>query len=113
MQIHHLEVGRVYENAIDDRTGRVVRRATEQLQPAGTTGITHDGVQYNRQPDGTFEVPQEVGAYYLRQDGWQPGPNPFAEQILAEHDATAQAEADQRAADEARAAQEAAAKKKA
>lgn len=112
MQIHHLEVKRTYENVIDPRTGKVVRRMSEpQLAPASTSGITsEDGEQFNVAPDGTFEVPHEVGAYYLKQDGWFVGSNPFAEQLLAEHEAREQAAVAEREADEARAAQEAAEK---
>jgi len=110
MQIHHLQVEKVWESVLDPRTGRIVRKSEDQLAPATTAALTYDGVQYNRDPDGSFEVPGEVGAYYLKQDGWQVGPNPFAEQIEAEHQAAAKSKTAERKADEARAKKEAAAK---
>lgn len=107
MQIHHLEVERTYENTIDPRSGKVVRRLADPvLAPAGTVGITFGGEEYRRQPDGTFEVPAEVGAYYLKQDGWFVGENPFAEQLQAAHDTQVGDAAEQKAADEARAVTE-------
>lgn len=84
MRIHHLEVRNTTHVAADERTGKPVLVRDKVLGPSGTTAITYEGVQYNVQQDGTFDVPDEVGAYYMRGDGWFGGPNPFAEQFQAE-----------------------------
>lgn len=106
MQIHQLEVVTEHEHVLDPRRGMVLK-AIEKLQPGSITGITYDDDTYLCGPDGTFEVPGEVGEYYLRQKGWNVGPNPFAEQLLREHEAAEKAAAEERAAEEARAAKEA------
>jgi hypothetical protein len=95
VKIHQLEAEKVWESTLDPRTGRIVRRGSEQIGPGAATGfVAEDGTEYRRDPDGTFEVPGEVAAFKMREPGWQAGPNPFAEQIEAEH---AQAEKEAKA----------------
>ncbi len=108
MQIHHVE--RTYENehVLDQTSGRVRLKRTPLLGPSAVRVITYDQDVYSVQPDGSFEVPAEVGHFYLEQDGWFQGENPFAERLLAEHEAAEQTASAERKADEDRAKGEAA-----
>lgn len=53
-----------------------VRRTV--MQPSDDAAIVHDGKQYSVSEDGSFDVPPEVGAFYVGRLGWHTGPSPFA-----------------------------------
>ncbi len=77
MQIHRLDTVRTQHYVVDDDLG-VVLRKEQAIQPATTTAICHQGRTYEVQPDGSFLVPDDVGAFFLRMPDWHAGPSPFA-----------------------------------
>ncbi len=77
MQIHRLDTVRNERYVLDDELG-VVMRKEQAIQPSTTTVICHEGVTYEVQADGTFHVPENVGAFFLRMPDWHAGPSPFA-----------------------------------
>ncbi len=106
MQIHQLQVERIYESTLDGRTGRIWKQSSERLAAGDATAITFDGEEYRRAQDGSFEVPAEAGDFYTRQDGWFAGANPFAGQIEAENAEAAKAKAAELAAQKRQASRE-------
>ena len=77
MQIHRLDTVRTQHYVVDADLG-VVLRKEQAIQPATTTAICHQGRTYEVQPDGSFMVPDDVAAFFLRMPAWHPGPSPFA-----------------------------------
>jgi hypothetical protein len=83
MQIHHVETAYEDRFVLDPALGPVKRRE-QVMRQSGIDRIMHDGKTYERGPDGTFEVPDEVGAFLcgrsLANGSFSPGPNPFVEE---------------------------------
>ncbi len=81
MQIHHIITTNVDRFVLDPTLGPVKRRELVMKQSDVQT-IASGGHTYEMQPDLTFEVPPELGNFYLThkdKDGsWHEGPNPFA-----------------------------------
>jgi hypothetical protein len=61
------------------QTERVVERggATRITVPKGGFASTPDGATFELQPDGTFHVPDDIGAFYVRTPNWFEGSSPF------------------------------------
>lgn len=106
MQIHHVERAFENEHVLDPTSGKVRLKRTPLLGPSAIRVITFDQDVYSLQPDGCFEVPADVGHFYLKQDGWFQGENPFAARLLAEHQAEQATASAERKADEERAKKE-------
>jgi len=81
MRIYHVhETWRdEWESDLDRGMVKVRRRV---LEPSNQIRLTHDGVTYEVQPDGSFDVPEEVGTFYVgppvARAGWHTGVPPFA-----------------------------------
>lgn len=76
-QIHHVAVTYRERWALDPERGAVKERQ-EVLGASGTWRIgAADGTAYDREADGTFMVPDEVAAFWLRRPGWFEGASPF------------------------------------
>lgn len=81
MKIHKLVKRSIERFEVDPiEGGRFVRR--DVIKPADDHAIAHDGKTYIIDEDGTFEVPHEVGAWFLKRDGWYEGPSPFPAEML-------------------------------
>ena len=78
MQIHQVHTKDVDRWVLDPGLGPV-KQKTQIMTKATTHCITHEGIEYHIQPDGSFEVPDEVGAFYVNRphDGWYEGPSPY------------------------------------
>jgi hypothetical protein len=76
MQLHHVEEFEERLHEVDPVRGPVVR-PVKKLRQGAASCISHGGVDYEISPDGTFEVPPEVGAEFLGRPGWYEGPNPL------------------------------------
>lgn len=63
---------------IDPDRGMVLKRI-EAMLPADDDRIVHEGVTYEVQPDGTFNVPQDLGERFTAawDSSWKVGANPF------------------------------------
>jgi len=82
-QIYHAETTTVERYVLDPTLGPIKRRE-EALKPSGTWRIgAPDGATFERGADGTFEVPDEVAAFWLRRPGWHEGASPFAAEAAA------------------------------
>lgn len=77
-QIHKLRSIKTFAFVPDPRTGRQTKMPIEQYTPDDTDRIASGGETYEVQPDGSFFVPVEVAAFFVRQPDWYEGPNPFA-----------------------------------
>jgi hypothetical protein len=85
MQIYHVHT--TYEDrwVLDPQLGNVKRReeiiapsGTHQLViPAGQFESVPEGGEFDADTSGTFSVPDDVGAYFLRMPGWNEGLSPF------------------------------------
>jgi hypothetical protein len=76
MQIHHVHVTYEDRYVLDPALGPVKRRE-EVIRPSTTHNITWKDESYDRGPDGTFDVPDECGQFYVTRPGWYAGPSPF------------------------------------
>lgn len=81
MKIH--QVVETFENLheIDPRKGPVLRKE-RVLKEGSTTAIddpTHGHFEIG--PDGSFDVPDELGVFLCRTPDWFEGPNPFASSL--------------------------------
>lgn len=85
MQIYHVHT--TYEDRwiLDPDHGSVKRREA-LMKPSGTHSIsvpegqfdsTPEGGSFTADDSGTFSVPDDVGAYFLRMPGWNEGLSPF------------------------------------
>lgn len=54
----------------------------KQLVPSGTAVVAHEGIQYESDAEGWFEVPAEVEAFLCRFPGWK-NEAEVSEEILA------------------------------
>lgn len=98
MLIHQVQVSHSYEKVLDPKRG-LVQQKTERIGPGSAFMISdEDGKTYEADAGGTFDVPGEVAASYLRKDDWAEGPNPFAQEKEAEAEATAKKADDERSA---------------
>ena len=94
MQIHHSHT--TYEDrwVLDPDKGSVKRREA-LMQPSGTSAISVPAGRFESCPDGetftatddTFNVPEDVAAYFLNMPGWGEGLSPFPPEDLAVSDA--------------------------
>jgi uncharacterized protein YigE (DUF2233 family) len=79
-QVYHVISKKHEEWNYDPQKGPalVIREA---IEPSGATRIQYtDGRNFEVQPDGTFHLPDEVAAYFLRMPGWHEGAkNPFVD----------------------------------
>lgn len=91
-QIHSVEETTEDRYILDPKLGAVMRRE-QVMKPSDTAGISvpagvfdscPDGASFERQADGTFDVPADVAAHYVAQPGWHEGPNPFPPEPPAE-----------------------------
>lgn len=82
MKIYHLETKHVNRHDVDPALGVVIRRELV-TKPSDIDQIVHEGKVYERQADGTFEVPGDVGEFLLSHrtgnGQWFSGENPFVE----------------------------------
>lgn len=62
------------------RPGRTV--FDERLDGDGSTTIAHQGKTYSADPEGWFDVPPEVGAYFCAFPGWRT-PEQIDEEVVA------------------------------
>jgi hypothetical protein len=83
MQIHQVEVFDELRREIDPARGIVARRE-QVIRKGGATRIAHEGVTYEIDPDGSFDVPEEVAAVLVGKPGWYEGPNPFPAEVEAQ-----------------------------
>lgn len=83
MIIHHVE-SRFEDRWVLDPTLGAVKRREEIVRPSGARTISHGGETYDIDPQGHFEVPDEVGAYLCRLPGWHSGLSPFPPENLEE-----------------------------
>lgn len=76
MQIHHVETTYVDRYVLDPSLGPIKRR--ELVMKASDIVKVGD---VERSPDGTFDVPESLGAFLLshrdRSGTWHEGPTPF------------------------------------
>lgn len=82
MQIHQIQEFKNPKTILDPSRGLVLTHE-RVLKQSSTSAIAFDGVTYEIGEDGSFDVPDEVGQYYVGRPGWYEGPNPFAEQPSA------------------------------
>lgn len=76
-QIYRVKVSFRERYVLDEKEGMVMRRE-RILQPADEVTITDPKYgTFEVQPDGTFHVPDEVAAHFLRMPDWNEGANPF------------------------------------
>jgi len=76
-QIHQVIASEQLRHEIDPLKGSIVRR-DKVLKKGDVHGISAgDGQEFEIQADGTFDVPEEVAGFFLKQPDWYPGPNPF------------------------------------
>jgi hypothetical protein len=76
MKIHSVQVKRTYGYRLDPQRG-TVREASESLVRSDVDRIVHNGVTYEVDGDGNFDVPSDVAEFYTRQPDWYEGDNPF------------------------------------
>ena len=84
MQIYHCETTEVDRWVLDPTLGQVKRRE-QVIKPSGTCTISVPAGQFESTPDGgtfeaeadTFDVPDDVAAYFLARPGWGQGVSPF------------------------------------
>jgi hypothetical protein len=84
MQIHEVQVFDEKRYEVDPKRGAVLKH-DQVLKRSGTEAIAFEDVTYAIEPDGSFDVPPEVGTFYCSRPGWYEGPNPFIDEIEAEH----------------------------
>jgi len=85
VQIHNAKASTKLTWALDpvrgpiQQTERVIERATTSAISVPKKGFAScpEGATFEIQPDGTFEVPDDVGAFYTRMPDWHAGPSPF------------------------------------
>ena len=79
-QIHHVLVTHEDRWVVDPALGPVKRR--EQVTRASTVErLVHNGKTYEVQPDGTFDVPDDLAQFQTSRPGWFYGPSPFAPEV--------------------------------
>ena len=76
-QIHNVIESPTMRHVLDPALGLVQRRELV-MRASDVDRIKHGADTFEVQPDGSFEVPAEVAAHYLRMPGWHEGPSPFA-----------------------------------
>lgn len=78
LRIHKL-VERQVERAEVDPVQGLIRVWRTEIRPSQEERISHDGVEYEIEADGSFEVPHELGLLLTKRHGWYEGPSPFAD----------------------------------
>ena len=85
MKIHNVIEGTTEEWVLDPARG-AIKEQRRALKPSDADRIVvakgaHDscpeGAAFERQSDGTFEVPDDVAAHFLVMPGWHEGASPF------------------------------------
>ena len=76
-QIHNVVESPTSRYVLDPDHGMVQRRELV-MRASDVDRIKHGDDTFEVQPDGSFEVPADVAAHYLRMPGWHEGPSPFA-----------------------------------
>lgn len=76
MLIHNVQVHWRSEYALDPIRGTVLKKE-EVLQRGTISAVAHDGVTYTVGDDGSFEVPADVAAALVGENGWYEGASPF------------------------------------
>jgi hypothetical protein len=78
-QIHQVIASEEARHEIDPLRGSIVRK--EQVLKRGSVekiaSPEHGG--FSISDDGTFDVPEELAEFYLKQPDWYQGPNPFVQ----------------------------------
>lgn len=69
MKIHHVET-RYEEQWVFDPVNGPGRKTVAIYQPSSVGRIVHGGQTFEVQPDGAFELPEEVAGFFLRQPNW-------------------------------------------
>jgi hypothetical protein len=87
-RIYHAVTTKTEEWDFDPKRGASLI-ARESIQPSGAEIIQHGDLTFELQPDGCFELPDDVAAFYRKQPGWYEGPNPFVQKRMAEEAAAA------------------------
>jgi hypothetical protein len=83
MQIHQVEALDQLRHVVDPQRGVLATRETVFKQGT-TTQVTHPTLgAFDIDPDGSFEVPEELGRFLCAGPGWYEGPNPFAAELEA------------------------------
>ena len=79
MKIHQVIVTEEVQHSVDPRRGVIARR--EQVLQQGSTREIKDPEhgKFDIGSDGAFDVPDELGLFFLKQPGWFEGANPYAE----------------------------------
>ena len=77
MKIHHVQEVAEDRWELDPVRGAVKARISV-MKPSTVGRISHEGEVYDREKDGSFEVPDEVGRVFLSRVGWHEGLPPFA-----------------------------------
>ena len=79
MLIHHVETYEVARHEIDPKLGVVLRKERVVRKGGVVTIANPDFGTFEIQPDGSFDVPDELATDLCNQPGWFPGPNPFVD----------------------------------
>lgn len=82
-QIHQVEEYTELKHDLDPVRGMVLRSERKVLK-GGTVAISHPDYDevFEIGPDGSFDVPDDVAAFLVKQPSWFEGPNPFQEEFL-------------------------------
>lgn len=75
-KIHHVESTPVEHYVVDPNLGPM-RRVDQIVRRSSTESIVYKGETYKIQPDGCFDVPEDVAQFMCRQPNWNSGPCPF------------------------------------
>lgn len=76
MKIHQVVSHRAISHRVDPLRGHVVEHV-EQLTAGSAERVKHEGVLYEVDLDGAFEMPEHHARFFLKQPGWYAGPSPF------------------------------------
>ena len=78
MKIHQVVVTHENRYETDPIKGIVIRK-DEVLKPGGVVALQDPEFGSFEAENGTFDVPEELGARMCKGPDWYEGPNPFAE----------------------------------
>jgi hypothetical protein len=81
MLIHQVETDTVIRHEVDPFRGHVAKRV-EVLKQGTTSAIKfHDDREFEA-VDGSFDLPEDVAAYFLGTPGWYAGASPFDQEVF-------------------------------
>lgn len=82
-KVHNVESHEERSYAIDPEKG-IVQKTNQVIGRGGATSVSHEGVRYEIESDGSFEVPEELAEALCSTPGWFRGENPFKDDIESE-----------------------------